>query len=353
LEGRGLSRVGLDRVPRAARLAVAKFETSPALDHIVKLRLENSLAVDGALDFTQFARAYELGLRVLLFVDGLGEVGWAAGATDDAVVAAAKFLHDSSVSPSALGERAASWLLDAARDPAGRSALDLLETPDGLETAEVMRVATWVSARAALVELVLTALLLREIAELARPGDFWPTSLIQRPETSCMRYDHAFESFEEAWDATVVRTCTDGWMVTERTITTDAALEIRCVWMGMPFMDEWKMPLEMLDAQYDVAAFVPQTALFLASNLGATVREAARFADCPRVTDCVVRFVGLGLAAEATTPVATALRVDIQDDATAELIGRKDKTFFDDVERRGIKVVVLSGRDSDGATTEE
>ena len=105
--------------------------------------------------------------------------------------------------------------------------------------------------------------------------------------------------------------------------------------------------------RYDVAAFVPQTALFLASNLGATVREAARFADCPRVTDCVVRFVGLGLAAEATTPVATALRVDIQDDATAELIGRKDKTFFDDVERRGIKVVVLSGGDSDGATTEE
>ena len=132
---------GLDRVPRAARLAVAKFAISPALDHIVKLRLENSLAVDGALDFTQFARAYELGLRVLLFVDGLGEVGWAVGATDDAVVAAAKFLHDSSASPTALGERAASWLLDAARDPAGRSALDLLETPDGLETAEVMRVA--------------------------------------------------------------------------------------------------------------------------------------------------------------------------------------------------------------------
>ena len=78
-----------------------------------------------------------------------------AGALADRfVAAAASFVHETSTDSAAMAESATSWLADGVLNT--RNVRALAEPPAGSTTAELLDIATWTSAQAALVEVGLS-----------------------------------------------------------------------------------------------------------------------------------------------------------------------------------------------------
>lgn len=233
----------LNRIPRPTRLALLQLVLAPALRNIVRLRNTCCLTSDGEVDFSGFARAHQLGLRVFLCVAALGRIDW-ADVDDEAVTAAAALLHYDEHEimcnhPNAAGHElpgAASWPIDAWWFPTTpRHCMGSYVTPVGAEVlredyppAFILELTGQIASVAAVAEIALKAIVLREVAEVAHPGDFWTKRLISGSTDTTL--DRPFPTFAERLDRVFLERAMDGFLVTKSCRRTRACW--RCAGSG-------------------------------------------------------------------------------------------------------------------------
>ena len=344
----------LDRIPRPTRLALLQWSLAPALMYTVRTRNMCCLTSEGELDFSGFARTHQLALRVFLCVEALGRIDWTAP-NDEAVTAAAALLHygvSEVVDPS--------WPINALKFTTAfcrRPRMCEFVTPAAAEhcNAEyapgiVFELTSQIASVAAVAEIALTAIVLREVAEVAHPGgDFWTRRLVSGSTNGVE--NRPFPTFAERLDRLIMERALDGFFVS-KLATENGVLNIRCVWCGCPFNEAEPMPLAPPLPDEHKSAFVGGAARFFASNCAATIREAAGCADCPAVESVSVVFSGFGRLLRAVAPVATAIFVDMQDDEIREKVVSEDPAFYGEMDRLGIRVYDMNAAEpADDAAT--
>ena len=338
----------LDRIPRPTRLALLQWSLAPALMYTVRTRNMCCLTSEGELDFSGFARTHQLALRVFLCVEALGRIDWTAP-NDEAVTAAAALLHydvSEVVDPS--------WPINSLKFTTAfcrRPRMCEFVTPAAAEhcNAEyapgiVFELTSQIASVAAVAEIALTAIVLREVAEVAHPGgDFWTRRLVSGSTNGVE--NRPFPTFAERLDRLIMERALDGFFVS-KVATEDGVLALRCVWCGCPFNEHEPMPLAPPLPEENKSAFVGGAARFFASNCAATIREAAGCADCPSVESVAVVFSGFGRLLRAVAPVATAIFVDMQDDEIREKVVSEDPAFYGEMDRLGIRVFDMNDDDA-------
>ena len=355
----------LDRIPRATRLALLQWCLGPALRDVVRLRNTCCLADDGGLDFSGFARAHQLALRVFLCVAAVGRIDWEAEDCDEQLTAAAALLHYNREAVGGGDDHevveipgATSWPIDAWWSPTTpRHRMGAYVTPVGAEVlredlppALILQLTLEIASVAAVAEIALTAIVLREVAEVAHPGDFWTRRLISGSTNGIENLP--FPTFAERLDRLILERALDGFLVS-KVATAEGVLSMRFVWSGCPLNEREPQPLEMPPGvpEDHKRRFVRDAARFFASNCAVTVREAreAGCANCPAVESVSIVYSGVGQLFRGVAPVATALLIDMmgnEDIQTAVL--SEDPAFYRGLDELGISVFDMN--DDDAAT---
>jgi hypothetical protein len=356
----------LDRIPRATRLALLQWSLAPALRDVVRLRNTCCLADDGGLDFSGFARAHQLALRVFLCVAAVGRIDFEAEDTDEQLTAAASLLHYDREHVGGGDDHevvelpgATSWPIDAWWSPTTpRHRMGAYVTPVGAEVlredlppALVLQLTMEIASVAGVAEIALTAIVLREVAEVAHPGDFWTRRLISGSTNGIE--NRPFPTFAERLDRLILERALDGFLVS-KVATADGVLSMRFVWSGCPLNEMEPQPLEMPPGVPDdhKRRFVRDAARFFASNCAVTIREAreAGCADCPAVESVSIVYSGVGQLFRAVAPVATALFIDMMgEEAIQKAVLSEDPAFYRGLDELGICVFDMNA-DDDAAT---
>ena len=330
----------LDRVPRPTRLALLQWSLAPALRDIVRIRNMCCLTSEGELDFSGFARTHQLALRVFLCVEALGRIDWTAP-NDEAVTAAAALLHydvSEVVDPS--------WPINSLKFTTAfctRPRMCEFVTPAAAEhcNAEyapgiVLELTTQIASVAAVAEIALTAIVLREVAEVAHPGgDFWTKRLglgqhqrRREPPVPDLR-----RKARPAHHGTGPR-----WVL--RVQAGDGGRRARVALCLV------RLPVQRgrTDAARATAARREQKRLrrgrgpVLRLQLCRDDPRGGGLRRLPGRRERLRRVLWLRAVAPRRGAVATAIFVDMQDDEIREKVVSEDPAFYGEMDRRGIRV---------------